>query len=103
MANDRDSGEQERKLEGGSLEKRPSPPASTKASNGLPPAVYIMYGMCSLVTTLNMANNTSDYGSPSVRVLSSSTNGFCLQLNSVRLVDMCSSMETLLIEYDSFP
>ena len=45
MAYGRDSGEQERKLEGGSSEKQkqPSPPPPQKPGDGLHPAIYIAY------------------------------------------------------------
>ena len=46
MANGRDSGEQDRKLEGGSLEKQglPAPVQQKNAQDGLHPAFYIVYG-----------------------------------------------------------
>lgn len=45
MVNGRDSTEQDRKLEGGSLEKLPSPVTNVTAPSkqGLHPAVYIVY------------------------------------------------------------
>ena len=45
-ANGRNSGESERKLEGGVSEKQQSPspaPPAPKGDGGLPPAVYIAY------------------------------------------------------------
>lgn len=44
MVNGRDSGEQDRKLEGGVSEKQSSPPPQVRSGgNGIHPAVYIVY------------------------------------------------------------